>query len=394
MKSLVAILCTALLCVSVPVSAVEVQVHYEDADNDVHKTETGVFEEDYLFLGKSLDFSGRAEDLVFLGKHLTFSGTTDLGVFALGQDLKITGASHNGIMAGAQNISIDSLIEGTCYIGCQKLRISESAVLNGTLFAGCAKLMVDGPVNGDIYVGAGEIIINHQINGNVTAYGGRMIIGERGKINGNLTYSAKEPLSDKESARVTGAVTMKEEHLFERDRDFPREIPWIIRFLIMLAFSVSFVAVGLLLLFFPAFQGLEVKRSEKGFWITALWGLIPLIMYPGVVVLSFALVVTIPFALILMLAFFPLLFLAFLNGTTLVGQYLSGKFKWNRTKRHVHFLIGAAAGLVLSSIPLVNFLAFVFISGLGWGTFLSFLFRRKLPGGEDAGDRIEGGTKA
>jgi hypothetical protein len=187
---------------------------------------------------------------------------------------------------------------------------------------------------------------------------------------------------------------MKEKHLFEKDRDFPGETPWIIRFLIMLAFSVSFVAVGLLLLFFPVFQGLEVKRSEKGFWTTALWGLIPLVMYPGVIILSFALVVTIPFALILILAFFPLLFLAFLNGTILVGQYLSGKFKWNRTKRHVHFLIGAAAGLVFSSIPFVNLSAFVFISALGWGTFLSFLFRRELPGGEDAEDGIEGGTKA
>ncbi len=382
MKSLVAMM-TAVLFIGAPICAVEVQVHYEEDDREVHRTETGVFEEDYLFLGKSLDFAGRAEDLVFLGKDLSFSGSTDLGIYALGQDLRILGDAHNGIMAGAQNISIDSLIEGTCYIACQKLLLSETAVLNGTLFAGCAELTVNGPINGDLFVGAGEIVINHQITGDVTAYGGRIVIGENGRIDGNFTYSAGEPLSEEERKKISGAVTVTERHPFDKDK--PGEISWMVQLFIMLALFISFVAVGLLLLFFPAFQKLKAKRSEKGFWTTALWGLIPLLMYPGLFVLGIALVVTIPFAMILLLAFFPLLFLAHLNGTVLIGGYVCEKLQWNATKRHIRFLIGAAVGLVLSLIPFVNILGFVLISALGWGTFLSFLFGRELPGSEEEG---------
>lgn len=65
-------------------------------------------------------------------------------------------------------------------------------------------------------------------------------------------------------------------------------------------------------------------------------------------------------------------------GTTLLGKYITLKFKWNIVKRHYHFLIGLSAAGILSIIPFVNVLAGIFLCALGWGRFLSFLFNRNL----------------
>jgi hypothetical protein len=149
-------------------------------------------------------------------------------------------------------------------------------------------------------------------------------------------------------------------------------------YIIALGLFISFVIVGSLLLFVPACRKLDAQQSEKTFWHTALWGLIPVLMYPAVIVLSFILIITIPFALVLMLAFVPLFFVACIIGTTLAGKYLAAKLKWHMQKRHYQFLIGALAGAVICLIPYINFLVMIFTSALGWGIYLSILFSKDL----------------
>jgi tetrahydromethanopterin S-methyltransferase subunit E len=138
------------------------------------------------------------------------------------------------------------------------------------------------------------------------------------------------------------------------------------------------VITGCLLLFLPVFRKLDAKQPEKTFWKTSLWGLIPLLMYPALIVLFCIMIITIPLAVVLILAFFPLVLLANVIGTTLVGKYLTAKFKWHVEKRHYQFLIGALAGGIVSIIPFVNFLFTLFILSLGWGVYLSFLFNKDL----------------
>jgi hypothetical protein len=353
--------------------------NYCDKDDKSIRTESGIFNEDYLFLGNELTFSGEAEDLLFLGKRLTFDGKTKLGLLTACQHLIFSGASGNGIIAGGMDVVIDGIITGNSYIGCKSFTMSDVAVVDGNLFVGCAKLAIDGKLNGDLYAGAGEIAINNEIHGNVTVYGGRIIFGKNGKITGNLVYSTKEKLDNDASAKVTGTVKFDERRKHDME-DWYSFVGFMksAGFLICFGLWISFVIVGSLLLFLPAFRKLDAKRSERTFWRTSLWGLIPVLMYPAAIILCFILIVTIPFAFVLMLAFVPLFFIANIIGTTLAGKYLITKFKWKVEKRHYQFLIGALAGAILSVIPVVNFLSFIFISALGWGVYISFLFTKDL----------------
>jgi cytoskeletal protein CcmA (bactofilin family) len=339
---------------------------------------SGNFDDDYLYLGNELRFSGTTEDLVFLGKQLTFEGGANLGLISLCKNLLFTGEVGNGIIAGGLNLHIEGKIKGNNYFACKNLYLNEKNIIDGYVFAGCAKIYLNGILNGDLYVGAGEININNQINGNVKVYGGRIIFGKNGKINGNLTYATKEKLKPEDLQKVTGTVEVDEKHKFQDE--ITNKKNWIAFKVFMgIAMCISFVIVGSVLLFLPMFRKLDPPLpSERSFWYTGLWGLIPVLMYPALVVINLILIVTIPFAFILILACIPLFFFAHIIGLTLIGKYIVTKFNWNIKKRHMHFLIGILAGVLVSVIPIVNFLAFLFISGLGWGVFISFIFSKKM----------------
>lgn len=377
MKSKIFMIIVSVLYLNISLSAMVIH-NYGCEKEEVIRTESGIFNEDYLFLGHELNFSGEAEDLLFLGKRLTFDGTTKLGLIAVCEKLIYSGMSGNGIIAGGMDVVINGNVKGNSYIGCKSLSITDKAVVNGNLFVGCAKLSLEGSINGDIYIYAGEMVVNNEIHGNVIARGGRIIIGENGKIVGNLNYSAKEKLSDKEIAKVTGTITIDESH--KNDKDWADFVKFIksIRWIICLGLCFSLVVVGCLLLFLPVFRKLDAKQSSKTFWRTALWGLVPVLMYPAIIIMSIILIVTIPFAIVLILAFVPLFFIANIIGTTLIGKYLVTKFKWKVEKRHYQFLIGVLAGTIVCFVPFINFLAMIFTFSLGWGVYLSFLFNKNL----------------
>lgn len=365
-----------VLLLNISLTSMVIQNYCDKKDKDI-RTETGIFNEDYLYLGHELNFSGEAQDLIFLGKRLTFKGKLKLGLISLCKDLLFSGTSQNGVIAGALNVVIDGFINDNSYILCRNFSMSEQSVINGNLFAGCARLIMDGKLNGNLYAGAGEIIINNEIIGNVTIHGGRITFGDKGKINGNLTYTAREKLSDKDLSKIKGIVTIDEKNECAMNcKPLSKTEKHAIGFFIGFALFFSYIIVGSLLLFIPVFRKLNAKQPPKIFLNTALWGLIPLLMYPAIIVLCFAMIVTIPFAFILILAFLPLFFLSNIIGTTLLGKFLVSMLRWKIEKRHFQFIIGALAGAILSLIPIINFLSLIFICALGWGVYLSFIFNK------------------
>lgn len=363
-----------LFCWFGMVQAMEVETHCKDDDKEIIRNVSTVFDEDYLFAGNELNFSGEAEDLLFLGKKLTYKGKTRLGLVAAGKKVLYSGESGNGVTAAGVTVVVDGTIKGNNFIGAKNFQMTEKAVIDGDLFLGCAKGTIDGTLNGNLYAGSGDLLLNSVINGDVTAYGGRIKIGDKGKINGKLTYASKEKLGVDEAARVSGAITRDERHDFNTAKMLPKKMRKWVAVLLSVGMFISFVIIGLLLLFLPVFKKLDAPQKERRFWYTSLWGLLPLLMYPAVVLFCIALIVTIPFSIVLLFAFVPLFFTAYLIGTTLAGKYIAMKLKWNVQKRHLQFLIGAVAGGLLSLIPFVNFLSGVFLCTLGWGTFITFLF--------------------
>ena len=374
MKTKIAMLLGIVLFANMTLQAMVIH-NYRCEKGKAIKTESGIFNEDYLFLGHELNFSGEAEDLVFLGMDLTFDGKTKLGLIAFCENLIYSGMSGNGIITGAKDVVINGKITGNSYIGCKSITLSDEATVDGALFVGCAKIVINGTLNGDLYVYGSEIVINNEVHGNVSARGGRLVISDKGKINGNLNYSTKESLNDRYLTKITGTIKNDKNEKCDRGwESLSKSKKQSIGFLIGFGIFLSYLVVCYLLLFLPSFKKLDAPQSAKSFWKTALWGLVPMLMYPAIIILSIILIITIPFAIVLLFAIVPLFFIASIIGTTLIGKYLITKFKWKIEKRHYQFLIGALIVAAICLIPYINFLVMIFTTAVGWGVYLSFLF--------------------
>ncbi|MCP4367490.1 MAG: polymer-forming cytoskeletal protein [Deltaproteobacteria bacterium] len=362
-----------LLIFFISMSAGAVEVVF---DKDF-KTENMEIEDDYIYLGRRLDFSGNTEDLIFMGRDLDFTGKTKLGLFAFGKAIMVNGKVGNGITSAGENISIQGEIKGSNFIAGRRIVIQEGAIVNGPIFTGAAELIIRGKVNGDLYVGAGKVTIENTVNGNINARTGRMMILGDGKVNGNLTYTSHKEISKEELAKVTGSVNFQNSKTSKAGQFFKSSGFWKYSFIIKILFIVAFIASGLLFLFLPPTKVLENQRANDKFWLTSLYGLIPLFMYPALIVISALLVVTLPLSGVLLLAIIPISFITKVLGVTMLGQYLSGIFKIKKVNRFLFFLIGMVCLAIFAFIPFIKFLFAIFIASLGFGLITSHIFKLK-----------------
>ena len=360
---------------------------FESLFEDRFKTETGTFEDDYLFCGEELEFPGEAEDLFFFGRMLHFTGKAKLGFFAFGREIYIDGDVGNGINACGDTIKITGNVKGTNLLCGPVIIIENEAVINGPIFILGGNVHTRGRINGNIYILAGNVNIGSRIDGNVSVFAGNLLIGNevkgnvkarvgrisisgQGRIDGNLIYSAHKKLSEQDLVKIKGEVRFEE----EKEKSKPSHFVFLIKLFLRLSFIVS----GLLLLFIPATKRLEDEGSPRIFWLNSLWGLIPFFMYPSAIVLSVLLVITIPLAGMLLLALIPILFVTNVLGVAMLGQFIFRLIKWKITKRHLFFLMGSLICIALGFIPYISIILMIFLSSLGWSYVLLPLFQEKL----------------
>jgi cytoskeletal protein CcmA (bactofilin family) len=356
--------------------AVVIKNYAEEAEASI-KTDNAVYDDDYIFLGNELNFSGKSEDIIFLGKRLTFDGVAKLGLTAAGEHLIINGSTGNGIMAAAVNTVVNGPVSGNNYFAGKSINLSEMSTINGYVFMAGATLTIDGTVNGNVYAATGQMILNGTVNGDVKVYGGRVTLGDKAHINGNLIYGSKENIDESAKSKITGTITHDKKFTCDMDKSaFDKTIKSIGAYF-KVALYISFAMLGLLILLLPSFRYLDNKQSQQQFWNTFVWGIIPLLMYPAIIILSFVLIFSIPLGVMFILGLIPLLFFTNVIGATLIGKQLTSLLKWNIIKRHYQFLIGMAVICIVSIIPVLDFISFLFVTACGLGIFVKFLFDKK-----------------
>lgn len=352
-------------------SAIELKVQQE------YLIETDTYTEDYFFAGNYLEFKGKANDLYAFGEQVDFQGETTLSLFSAGSQVNASGIIGNGIKAAGRDVNFRGISSGTNFMAGENVVLEQESSINGDTFIGGRKVLIKGPVTGDLYAGAGEVYIQNEIKGNVKVYAGQLKIAETGRIIGNLDYHSEHQLSDEEAARVTGQISFEqgEKGVFDdthSDR-FGDGGFWFSLF-----FKLAFAVFGLLLLLFPVTRVLETPMKRGQVLSHSLWGLLPLFMYPTILVLSMVLVITIPLGLALLLAFVPVLFVTKMMGITIMGGLILQLFNPAIKNRYLFFGIGILLYSVLSFIPIVGFLLMVFVSAIGAGLLLSALIQKRL----------------
>ena len=381
MKTKSLLLICIMLLWGLNLSAVELKL------NEEFLSESGQYEEDYIYLGNSLKFSGQTKDLFFLTENIEFSGITKLALTGLAKDIAVTGYVNNGVKAAGATVNINGNINGTSFLAGEKVTFGKESQINGDTFVGAANIDILGKHTGNLSAAAAEIKIQNEIHGDVIAHTGRLKILEQGRIIGNLTYHSEREISPEEAARVTGRIKfeMHEEDSFfdmfsdessmkdSTSEDFSDGL-----FFFELFFKVAFIVFGLLILLFPVNKFLENPYTGQEIKSYALWGLLPIFVYPSALGISFILVITIPLAVAMLFAYMPLVFITKMLGITMMGGYLVNRFNMKTTSRFLYFLIGAGVYSIFSFIPYLGFLLLVFVSSIGCGLILFALFNKKL----------------
>lgn len=325
------------------------------------------FDGDYFAGGKIISFSGIADDLYLMGQSINFSGESSGGMIAFGETVELNGMVAKNLHSIGDSVRITGHVLETAFIGADNIVISEDAVLDGTLLSGASSLHIMGQLNNGLLAGAGEIIIDGPVKGDVNVRTGKLTITERGSIQGNLIYGSGKKISAEESARIKGTVKyeLKDKIKTTGFRTF-RIVASIIFFL---AIAVS----GLLLLLFPGVKSLFTQeRDPRSYGKTLLWGLIPVFIFPVVIMITFPLL---PLSIALGLSVFPLMGLTVLFGLALAGQLLFKLFKWENNSIYLQFLLAFAFFVLLVLIPFVKVLVLLAVCATGAGLIISKLFK-------------------
>ncbi len=366
------------LC-STAMFAVEINV------DDQQKSVSQSFDDDYLFLGSTLGFSGSADSLFFLGRSLVMSGENRGNLLAAAETLSVDGQVADDGFLAARTISVTGDLGGTTFAAAETISLLPSSRVNGTVFIGASNAELAGTVAGDLYVGAGSLVISGTVTGDVYAGAKEITILDSALIEGDFVYDSEQELTEAERARIRGAIRFED---FDEDKAWDKPAwagprPW----LIALYFSLTILVFAVLFYLFPGTRDQDIERNGRRFWITVAWGLIPFFTFPlliGAVFLAgIVFGLTIPIGIALVGSLGILGYILYALALPQIGSYISRLFGWSvhtRDKGAVLLttLIGFVPVLVLGLIPFLNFVAFIVVLSLGWGIALEKAFRARL----------------
>jgi cytoskeletal protein CcmA (bactofilin family) len=230
------------------------------------------------------------------------------------------------------------------------------------VFVADGDVTIRGTVDGDVMVADGDVTIRGKVTGDVVTLAGTAILGRRAQVEGDVRYADKKP-QVASGAQVGGDVKKLE----------AGDIGTAVRIGIWIAFTVSALVLGLLLLLlFPKAADAVVRTAKAKTGMTALVGVLALILVPGLAVVALVTVVGIPLGIGLLLATLPLYGLAYTAAAFVVGRLILGG-----APRILAFLLGLAILRGLAIIPFAGGLVWLVATIFGLGALLTAALRAR-----------------
>jgi hypothetical protein len=237
---------------------------------------------------------------------------------------------------------------------------------------------VDGRVTGDLVAVSAPVRVAGVVEGDVVAVTDRVVIGPGGRIEGDLVYGDEDPL-----LATPGAVGGKTEN-FDADEVLDPLGSFVGRIVLWIAFSVSSLALGLLLLW------LAPRALEAALWVARTStgpaigiGLAAFFGIPAAAVLALITLVGIPLGVGLLLALLPLYAIGYTTSAWLIGRAILGPPR----RRVLAFLAGWGILRLIALVPVVGGLAWFAATVFGLGALTIALWRARR--GAAAGPRGE-----
>ncbi|HZD18613.1 MAG TPA: polymer-forming cytoskeletal protein [Actinomycetota bacterium] len=229
-------------------------------------------------------------------------------------------------------------------------------VQSAVIFNGDA--VIDGTVADWLVVFNGRTEITGSVGEDLVVFNGDVVLRSGSRVGGDV-ISLSDPQIE-EGATIGGNV----EDLATR-WDF-YDATFVGRFAWWLAYTVSSLVLGLLLLLFaPSLDPASIRALRERLGATIGFGVLVLVLLPIIAVLLLVTIVGIPLGLFLLLALALVYSIGYVVGALALGRLVVRQ----PTSRYLAFLAGWGAVRLLALVPFLG--GFVWLVGtvLGLGTF-------------------------
>ena len=329
-----------------------------------------VREGDLYATGEVVRIDGRlAGDLVALGQRVLVDGEVDGDVFAAGRAIDLRGPVGDATRVAGDQLTVSSTIDGDLVAAGNRLQLLEDAVVRGRLMAAGSIVEVEGTVEEGLRVAAGEIIVRGTVRGDARVMADRLELAPGARIDGDLDYRTRTPLSPEEAARVGGAVRHREPvHDEDSDRGWVSRVfrSWFWGWQLGSALLVGLLAVAL----FPRVVTQLVAAIAGETTLGALLGFGAFLIVPIAAVIVMLTVVGVPIGIIVTLLFGVALYLAKLPTAAWAGEWLLARAGWSDASPYAAMATGVLALYLLFAVPWLGGLCWLAATWLGFGAMV------------------------
>ena len=299
-------------------------------------------------------------DLYCVADNAIIDEVVNGDVMCLGNTVTLKGTINNNARIIAQNIVLDGTVAGNATLIGSDIRINKDAAIAGDATVVANTLQLSGTVGRDVTIRAKTVNISGTIDRDVYSYHRTMTITDSAQL-GTITYSSPQALevpAGTVSGQINQIATNAPTYLssLATGTVFLAALLYIAWFI-----SLIITALGVAFLFPKSLED-SVVYAKKQPWISALAGVMTIVVTPLGIALLLTSIVGIPLAFIVGFLFGAVLLLS----SPFVAHFLGSLFFPYRS-HPIRSLVGAVLLLLLYVIPVVNIIAFVVATIFGTG---------------------------
>jgi len=338
-------------------------------------------------------------DLIATGQTIEVHGTVTGDLVAAGSILNVSGHVGDSTRLAGSQVTVSGTIEGDLMIFASVVSISPGARVSGDVLVFGGEIAVDGDIAGTVRANGGEVLFNGSAGGDLLGTAGQISllgtvarnvkvradtlkIGPSAQVEGDLEYTAREPVDGLEGMDVVaGAIEYhKKEKKPEEEETGGLSWSWFFKRVIL--FLAALLTGFVLLRLFPA----QASRAEAAlgrdplpsFGVGFVLGLV-LPVAAGIVCFF---VVTIPLAFITFLLYLIGVYLAKFPVALWIGRRALQLAGMAAPSPYLSLAIGLVPLCVLFQLPFFLGWAIWFVTiFLGMGSiFLAIQSRGGAPG--------------
>ncbi len=326
---------------------------------------------DLYAAGESVRIDGRlAGDLVAAAQWMRVDGQIDGDLFAIAREVVLRGPVGDSTRVVADGLTVDSTIDGDLIVTASRLHLSDVARISGDLVTAASAVEVEGTVEGITRVVAGEIVISGTLRGDANLVADRVDLAPGARIDGDLDYRARTPLSPEAAARVAGTVRYDVADEEDAAEDGSAGIlTWRLLFRIWQVGAALLTGLLAVALFRRGVQHLVTAIAGET-TVGTLLGFAAFLIVPAAAGVALVTLVGIPVGVVAVLLFGVALYAAKLPIAVWAGGHLLALAGRPQASPYAAMAIGIPVLYALFAIPYLGWLIWLIATWLGLGAMV------------------------